>query len=72
MSTQNAKRMTTWMGSRYMGHSHGHLSANIPPTGFLIDLHLPTGSTDAVTFSPGESGGKEHLRARESMRTRRL
>jgi hypothetical protein len=22
MSTQNAKRMTTWMGFRYMGHSH--------------------------------------------------
>jgi hypothetical protein len=23
MSTQNAKRMTTWMGSRCIGHSHG-------------------------------------------------
>jgi hypothetical protein len=23
MSTQNAKSMTTWMGFRYMGHSHG-------------------------------------------------
>ncbi len=33
MSTQNAKRMMTWMGSRYMGHSHGNLSAEIPPFG---------------------------------------
>jgi len=38
-----------------------NLSANIPPTGPLIGLHLPMGFTDAVASSPGESGGKEQL-----------
>ena len=50
------------MGSRYMGHSHGNLSAEIPP--LLIGLHLQMGFRDAVAFSLGESSGnwQEQLR----------
>jgi hypothetical protein len=44
MSTQNAKRMTTWMGIRYMGHSHGQPFRQ--ETAPLIRLHLPMGFKD--------------------------
>jgi hypothetical protein len=52
MRTQNAKRMTTWMGSRYMGRSHGQPFRQ--DTAPLIGLHLPMGFRDAVAFSLGE------------------
>jgi hypothetical protein len=64
MSTQNMKRMTTWIWFRYMGSlPRPTFSANIPPTGLLIGLHLPKSFTDTVAISPGESGGnrQEHL-----------
>jgi hypothetical protein len=44
MSTQNAKRMTTWMGFTYMGHSHGQSFRQ--ETAPLIGLHLPMGFKD--------------------------
>jgi hypothetical protein len=52
MSTQNAKRMTTWMRFTYMGHSHGQSFRQ--ETAPLIGLHLPMGFRDAVAFSLGE------------------
>jgi len=55
MSTQNAKKMTTWMGSRCMGHSDGQPFRQ--DTAPLIGLHLPMGFRDAVAFSLGESSG---------------
>jgi hypothetical protein len=42
MSTQNAKRMTIWIGLRYMGHSHGQPFRQ--DTALLIGLNLPMGS----------------------------
>jgi hypothetical protein len=77
MSTQNAKRMTTWMGFRCTGHSHGQPFRQHTAHRTLVSLHLPTGFTDAVAH--GETGGKEQLRRGVSLdmpasaiRTRRL
>jgi hypothetical protein len=65
MSTQNMKRMTTWIWFRYMGSlPRPTFSDNIPPTELLIGLHLPTFSRIRSRSSPGENGGnrQEHLR----------
>ena len=59
MSMQNAKRMTTWMGSRYMGHSHGQ-PAKIPPMRTLMPPAKNSGNRQELEF-----GGRPPEMSRE-------
>jgi hypothetical protein len=80
MSTQNAKRMTTWMRFTYMGHSHGQSFRQ--ETAPLIGLHLPMGFKDelrsasakaaAIVLGTASNGGLPRYARERYIRTRRL